>query len=235
MLRFLFRMFSSGEAVLPRLGMEAIPRQLAARLPEAALRLGAEVVAVRPGEVVLRSGEVVPATHTVVAVDGTAAARLVPDVPAPRWAGVACLYFAASEPPVGAPLLVLNGEGEGPVNNLCVPTQVAPDYGPAGQALVSVSVLDAKADRADLTSAVRDQLAAWFGPGVHAWRLLRTYRIARALPRQEPGWLEPPQRPVRLTTGLYVAGDHRENASSHGALTSGRRAAEAVLADLGSA
>jgi predicted NAD/FAD-dependent oxidoreductase len=32
---------------------------------------------------------------------------------------------------------------------------------------------------------------------------------------------------------LYVCGDHRDNASINGALESGRRAADAVLADLG--
>jgi monoamine oxidase len=31
---------------------------------------------------------------------------------------------------------------------------------------------------------------------------------------------------------VYLAGDHRDNASINGALRSGRRAAEAVLADL---
>ncbi|MGM0819533.1 MAG: FAD-dependent oxidoreductase, partial [Actinomycetota bacterium] len=36
----------------------------------------------------------------------------------------------------------------------------------------------------------------------------------------------------RLGAGRYVAGDHRENASINGALRSGRRAAEAILADL---
>jgi phytoene dehydrogenase-like protein len=224
-------MFAAGAAVLPRDGMEAVPRQLAARLPEGALHFGREVVAVRTGELVLRSGEVVPCPRVVVATDGAAAAQLLDGVPQPRWCGVACLYFVASEPPIDEPLLVLNGDGVGPVNNLCVPTQVAPEYGPGDKALVSVSVLGERADRADLTERVRDQLADWFGPGVHSWRHLRTYRIARALPRQEPGWLSPPLREARLGAGVYIAGDHRANASIDGALTSGRRAAEAVLED----
>ncbi|MDF2740823.1 MAG: hypothetical protein K0S88_2191, partial [Actinomycetia bacterium] len=32
--------------------------------------------------------------------------------------------------------------------------------------------------------------------------------------------------------GLYVCGDHRDNASINGALVSGRRTADAVLEDL---
>jgi len=41
----------------------------------------------------------------------------------------------------------------------------------------------------------------------------------------------PAERPVRLAEGLYLAGDHRNTSSIQGAL-SGRRAAEAILADL---
>ena len=37
-------------------------------------------------------------------------------------------------------------------------------------------------------------------------------------------------RPVRLAEGLFVCGDHRDSATLDGALKSGRRAAEAVLA-----
>jgi predicted NAD/FAD-dependent oxidoreductase len=36
------------------------------------------------------------------------------------------------------------------------------------------------------------------------------------------------ERPVELAGGLFVCGDHRDTASLHGALLSGRRAAEAV-------
>ena len=55
-------------------------------------------------------------------------------------------------------------------------------------------------------------------------------RIARAQPVQEVG-VEPDQS-VRLSSGLFVAGDHRQNASINGALLSGRRAGEAVAARL---
>ena len=41
------------------------------------------------------------------------------------------------------------------------------------------------------------------------------------------------RRAVALGDGLFVAGDHRDTPSTQGALVSGRRAAEAVLAHLG--
>jgi predicted NAD/FAD-dependent oxidoreductase len=41
------------------------------------------------------------------------------------------------------------------------------------------------------------------------------------------------RKPVRTASGVYVAGDHRDTSSIQGALVSGRRAAAAVLKDLG--
>ena len=38
--------------------------------------------------------------------------------------------------------------------------------------------------------------------------------------------------PVRTRPGVYVCGDHCDNASINGAMVSGRRAAEAVFSDL---
>ncbi|MFO7654899.1 MAG: NAD(P)/FAD-dependent oxidoreductase [Candidatus Krumholzibacteriia bacterium] len=239
MLRFVFRMFASGRAVVPREGMEAVPRQLARRLPPGAVRTGAEVTEVHPRRVVLRSGEVMDAAAVIVATDGSSAARLLPaadGVAAPHWCGATCLYFSADGPaPVGEPVLILGDRQEGPINNLCFPSVVSPDLAPPGRMLASVTVIGGQQERDDLIGAVREQLGEWFGESVRHWLLLRTYFIRQALPEQEPGWLEPPARPVRLPSGLYVAGDHRETSSSNGALAAGRRAAAAVLEELGKA
>jgi predicted NAD/FAD-dependent oxidoreductase len=93
-------------------------------------------------------------------------------------------------------------------------------------------VLEFAGDDAALERAVRAQLSGWYGAHiVERWRLLRIDRIRFAQPAQPVGALEPAARPVRLDGGLYVCGDHREDASIDGALRSGRRAALAVLAD----
>jgi hypothetical protein len=77
---------------------------------------------------------------------------------------------------------------------------------------------------------VRDQLTGWFGRQTADWTHLRTYRIRRAQPDQSPPTLPPGARPAAVAPGVYLAGDHMETASINGALASGRRAAEAVLA-----
>jgi phytoene dehydrogenase-like protein len=226
---FVFKLFSEGEAALPAAGMQAIPRQLADGLPEGAVRYGATVESAAPGEVVLAGGERLTARSVVVAADGPEAARLTGALEAPAPRAVTTLHYAAGRSPVGEPLLVLNGEGRGPVNDLCVPSDVAPSYAPPGAALVSATVLGIPAlTDGRLDAAVREQLRGWFGTQVQGWRLLRALRIPFALPAQPPAAVSPVERPVRLQDGLFVCGDHRGTASIQGAMVSGRRAAAAV-------
>ncbi len=154
----------------------------------------------------------------------------------PSWRAVTCLRFAAERAPLDEPMLVLDGDADGPVNDFHVASNVAPAYAPPGAALCSATVLDDRGLGDDaLEAAVRKQLTGWFGGAVAGWRRLAVQRIPLALPDQTPPALALPHRPVRVGPGRYVCGDHRENASIDGALRSGRRAAEALLEDQGEA
>lgn len=233
MFEFVFRMFSEGDAALPAGGMEAIPGQLAARLPAGWLRTGARVVSVRAGEVRLSGGERLGGRAVVVAVEGPAAAALVPQLRPPASRSTVCLYFAAAEPPLSDRLLVLNGEGEGLVHSMCVPSSIAPGYAPPGAALVSASIVgDPGLRDGELEQGVREQLEGWFGPAVRDWRRLAIYRVEHALPAFVPPSALGQARDARVVPYLYVCGDYRESPSIDGALRSGRRAAEAAIADL---
>ena len=232
MFEFIFRMLAEGEVALPAKGMGAIPAQIARRLPEGSIRHEAKVGSVKPGLVRLESGEELRARCVVVATEGPEAARLTGAFPVPGSRSATCVYYAAREPPVADPILVLNGNNKWPINNACVLSQVAPEYAPEGQSLVSVTVLGKNTSSdAELEAAVRRQLLRWFGSVVKNWRQLAIYRIPHAQPDQVPPGIPVEQLPVRISPGLYVCGDHRDNASINGALVSGRRAAEAILQD----
>ena len=228
------RLVAEGETAVPARGMGAIPGQLAEPLPAESIRLNAPVESAEPGRVTLRGGDVLSARAVVVATDGPAAARLLGGlIDAPKSRSVCGLYFAADESPLKEPIVVLDGDGRGPVNHLAVPSDVAPSYAPPGSALISASVLGAPPqDDVALEAAVRDQLTDWFGPAVRRWRHLRTYRIEHALPARLPPALEPVDRRVRFGASLFVCGDHRDTASIEGALVSGRRAAQALVEEL---
>lgn len=234
MFRYVFRMVIEGDAAVPNRGMGEIPKQLAGRIPPDSVRLHAPVDRIEPGKVTLIGGETIAARAIVVATEAPAAAGLLgPRIQVRASHGVTCLYFAADRSPVDEPILVINADEPGPVNHLAVMSDVAPGYAPPGAALISVSVLGVPADDdASLASSVRKQLARWYGPAVHDWRFLRTYRIPHALPDQTAPALDPVERPVDLGDGLFVCGDHRETASIDGAMHSGWRAAQSVAARL---
>jgi phytoene dehydrogenase-like protein/ligand-binding SRPBCC domain-containing protein len=233
---FVMRMFAKGDAALPERGMGAIPAQLADRLPAGTTRLGEAVTEVlpasdgRPAAVHLTGGERLTARAVVVAAPD-AAALMPPGTGLPdfgRGRDVTCLYYGAPRSPLGAPVLMLNGAHDGPVNNVAVLSDVAPSYAPAGSALISATVLGAPPGTDEgLDARCRAQLEGWFGPVVRSWRLLRVQRIRDALPTQAPMTLEP-EVPEPLP-GVLLAGDYLATPSIEGAVASGQAAARVVL------
>ncbi len=230
---FVMRTFALGRAALPAHGMEEIPKQIASKLPANSIMVNARVRRLTGNTVELENGTVMRARAVVIATDVSSAAVLL-GLPERRpWNGTACLYYAAEKPPMEEPVLVLNGEGPGsPINNLCVLSNVAPEYAPPGASLISVT-LHANATRNVLLDTdLRMQLRQWFGSQTREWRELGRYVIPRALPSQKVSdgglQVEPPQ----VRPGVYAAGDYMDSGSINGALRSGRKAAEAVLEDL---
>lgn len=222
--KYVFRCLAHGEAVVPALGMGAVAAQLASRLAPGTLRLGCRVAAIEGSLVRLQSGETLESKTIVVATEGPEAGRLLRR-PGAGSKSVTCLSFAAPHPPFEGPWLALNGGDSGPVNNLAVMTNVSPAYSPDSRALVSATILGPIAPESDaaLGGQAIAQLRGWFGSQVDAWTLVRVDRIHHAQPgiATAPGFLR---------AGLYLAGDHTRQPSAHGALQSGRLAAEAILA-----
>lgn len=231
MLHFVFRMFSQGDTALPARGMGEISKQLASQLPEQSIKLNARVESIGQQRVKLDSGTEIPFRQLVIAAEQSAAAKLVTDlVPAKTSRSVTCVYFAAPETPVADRMLVLNGTREGLVNNMCVPSQIAPEYASDGRVLISTTILKSIPDPETLHLGIKEQLKGWFGKAVDHWQHLRTYQIEDALPDQSPGALQASGRPDRLAESIFVCGDYRVNGSINGAMQSGRVTAEQLLA-----
>lgn len=210
-LEYLIRLFAAGDAALPAEGMQAIPKQLTAALAPGTIQYNKEVAELRNGSVVLTGGEVIEAPTVIVAAQQPAVAELVKLDGSRRSVGEACLYFAARWlPPFDQPFLVLNGEGQGPINNIAFPSLVSPSYAPAGKTLIAVVVLGAEyLARADLVDLVSKQCQQWFGPAAKEWQHLKTYRIEHALPDQSPPTLSPYRRPQPFSDGLYICGEQQ--------------------------
>jgi hypothetical protein len=114
--------------------------------------------------------------------------------------------------------------------NTVVMTHTVPSYAPAGRHLIAATcLLPRGSDPADERD-VRRHLGEIWGTDISAWELIRRDDIVDALPAQ-PAPLSTP-RPPRYAERSCIAGDHRDTASIQGALTSGERAARAILRDV---
>ena len=227
MFEFTFKMFSQGSATLPAMGMGAIPLQLANRLPPQTIRINTAVVSANPDTLVLPAGEEIRGSEVVIATQASQTARLVPGFAAqePTWRSVTNVYYSANHSPLNEAIIALNTKGEGLVNNVSVPSDVAPEYAPDGQSLISVSLLGLHKN-SGIPEIVKKELHAWFGEQVDNWNHLRTDVIKHALPEQGPG--KESQGYLKID-GIHICGDHTSSASIEGAIISGIKTANAII------
>ena len=218
-----FRMLNQGDAVVPAAGMSAISEQLASHTPAEKIHLNTRVANVTSQSVVTESGHTISSKAVIVAVEGPAAAKLTGIAPV-QSRSVSCVYFASNSAPTDKKLIILDGTGKGPVLNIAVMSNIAPSYAPVGQHLIAAALPGCIGD--DIEDIARQQLQAMFGAQVESWRHLRTYRIEHGQPDQSPPFN--PKKKQKLDNGIFVCGDHRDTASSQGALYSGRRCADLV-------
>jgi len=225
-LEFVFQMFNTGTATLPRDGMGALATQLSQRLPLNRVRTGTPIRAVRPAQLTLDDGTTLDCRRIILALDGKAAAQLLddPTLEPPGWHATHCHYFAlpAAEVPVRRPLLHLNSSGEGVIHNLSFPSLAQPSYAPRGQHLLSITTLT----EASLPT-LQAELATWFGEPARHWRHLRSLTIPQALPARAS--LDPVQLPLHREPGLSLIGDYRGLPSLNSTLAQGRQIAEEII------
>ena len=224
----IWRSFVRGRVGIPAAGIEKLIEVLARPLPPGTVRLNTPVLGV-DGQTVHTVAGTVQARAVIVAADPAAAAGLLPGLPVPAQRVLVTTYHAADEPPVDRPVLLVDGTGRSGIANSVVLSLASPGYAPPGRHLVATT---APAEAGLDEPAVRRHLAGLYGRPTGSWEHVATVRA-------EPGLVTapPPQgrlrKPVRLTDTLFVAGDHRDTPSLQGALVSGRRAARAVLRELG--
>lgn len=226
---FVLRMFSGADVAVPAMGMEEIPKALAAGLRPGTLRCHSRVLEVHADSVELEGGERCIAEHVVIAADPRTAARWLGEKE-PTMNGGVSIWFAADAPPLEGPWLLLNGQGHGRVNHVAVMSEVSRDYAPRGQALICVNQVGVgDEDDSTLIEGARDELQAWFGACTSRWKALRVQRIPEALPAFLPPTHDVERNAARGADGIWVCGDHCAHPSLEGAAVSGVGVAEAIL------
>ncbi|MEV6206818.1 FAD-dependent oxidoreductase [Kitasatospora sp. NPDC051914] len=228
------RSYARGRLCLPAGGTAAVPAQLAEGLPAGTVRLNVEVTAVSADGVETARHGRIGAQAVVLACDARSAAALLPGLRLPDFHSVTTYFHAADRSPLGEPALLLDADRSGVAHTLVL-SDVHPSYAPVGRALVATTVLGRRTydigGPAGFEPVVRRRLAELYGTSTAGWEFLSVRHAPDAVPAMPaPHHF---RRSVRVLAGLYVCGDHRDTSSVQGALVSGRRAAQAVLRDLG--
>lgn len=230
MFDFVFKMFAEGNAAVPNQGMEAIPRQLASRLPKGSILCQQEVSTIENNTVTTASGQSFTGKAVLLATRANQlVGRYAPQV---KTAHVSTthLHFVAEQAPIQKKLIALNTQANRFVNNVCVINQVAEGYASEGQQLISVSVIDQNlpADQSH-EAAARKELRTWWGASVDEWQHLHTRHIDYALPDQSSVRNDLSTQELKIGPSLFLCGDHLLNGSINAAMKSGRIAATGIL------
>ncbi len=231
-LLFVMKMFVDGNVSLPINGIGSIPEQLASKLEEGTVQLQTRIKNVDTQGITLLNGNLVEADVVLIATNPIDLKILASDFKVNDASNkMTSMYFASSTSPISKPIMLLNGENKGLVNNLFVPSLVQSSYAPKGQHLINVSILkEHDFDDDELIDKVLSEMAQWFGLKVNDWEHLKTYHIKYALPRTEK--IDPDKYYSRIDDNIYACGDHFSFGSLNSAMRSGRIAAETIIKDI---
>jgi phytoene dehydrogenase-like protein len=231
-LRFTLRMLASGRTVVPALGMGEIPRQLASRLPEGAVRLNSPVhYLLRDGERVVgvrSAGEEHEADAVVVATDAPMARAVTGEAVPEGSVGEACIYYETDGLGSGKKIL-LNAEDGAFVNNAVEMSNISEKYAPPDRHLLyAVALTGMNLSDGELYRRGIEDLSRWYSSA--DFRPLDLRRIPYGQFAQPPGVHSTLPDNRTQTPGLVLAGEYTEDASINGSMLSGEKAAETVIA-----
>ncbi len=216
MFEFVFKMFAEGAAAIPAAGIGAIPEQLKSGLGKTKFLLGKTVTTVKDNELVFQDGATIKAEHIITT------APLDPK--AIHWKSCDNLYFEVKEQKFPTGIIGLIAAEEAVTNNL----HYLFDTQAGGKKVVSVTVVKQhNLEEEALLKRVATELSTYCG--ITAVRLLKHYRIQRALPDIENLKMNRSVSEYSPQKGMYTAGDYLLNSSLNAAMLSGEQTAEAIF------
>jgi phytoene dehydrogenase-like protein len=231
MFDFVMKMFSEGDAALPALGMEEIPKQLASQLPADTFLYNTKVVDIRGNSIFTSTGAEIKSDIIILATEANELVSKLKSNVETEYRSVTNVYFQTTIAPSNKAVVILNAsEKEKVVNNLTVMTNVSTAYAPAGKVLISVScngILDFEDQ--ELAEKIKKELEPWFGKQVEEWSHLKTYKVKYALPNLTVLKDDLTITDMKINDNLYSCGDHLLNGSINAAMKSGRLLADLII------
>lgn len=215
---FIFSRFSAGSATLPEGGMQAIPDQLAAALPQNSVVLNRRVAELQPHGIVDEEGNWLEASLVIDARSLGASEEAA--------AHSASVYYFETPAPLPESRTLYVGTGEDSLIHIIAPLSgVQPSYAPRGRHLIAVTCYPTGRGNEHLRRELGEEVASWFG----FRQELVTYLAEREIPRALGRFVSHDDIVPKQLKGIYRVGDVTEYPSLDGALRSARLVAEEII------
>ena len=226
MFQFVYKMFGTGNAVLPKAGIEAITKQLEQQLKRTIIKFNTAVESVTDNGIRFTDKKEVHPDYVIIATD---ASPLVPNLRKQQldWHSSDTLYFTTKTRKIQKPLIGLISDKEALINNIFYYTSIKTEH-KGGEELLSVTVVkEHKLSEYELIQKVKDDLKTFCG--ITTERYLKHYPIKMALPQLNNLRYSLMPSETRLTERIFLAGDYLLNGSLNAAMISGEMAAIGVI------
>jgi len=222
MFEFVYKMFGTGDAAIPRKGIQAIPEQLASQLTKTSIRFNTAVKNIKDKIVTLENGEELTAENIIIATDARSLIGKQADTN--KWKSCYTIYLETDTSVLDETIIALLPNKDLLVNNFHFLDDV---FGKKGKSIVSVTVVkDFTGTEAELVKQVKKELAEHCN--IQTGGVIKLYHIPYALPNICDLKYEPTEAEVTLAEGVYCCGDQLANGSLNAAMASGRVVAEIV-------
>jgi len=220
---FLFKMFGTGNSVIPAGGMQKITDQLISKLQHTTIHTGTAVEDIRSRSIKLSDGRNISSGHIIIATNLN---HLMSNKDSTKWKRSVNYYFEIEAPTYTDKIITLSAKPNRLVNNYYYPTNLMAH--PQGKTILSTTVLDDQGfGKETLMKKINEELKE---SGVKGdLKLITSYDIPYSLPDLTDIQYKLTPDKIELDKGIYNCGDHTMMGSLNAAMYSGRYVAQHII------
>jgi phytoene dehydrogenase-like protein len=227
MFQFVFQLFSSGKAVLPAFGIEAVPQQLRQKLSNTRILYNEKVKDINNHKIYLANGSTLSANAIIIATDPAPMIKQLVNQEI-KFYKTSNYYFKIPESILKTPTLGIVADDHSLINSFCEPTSVQKSYSKTEENLFSVTLKPNLSSQPTIDDIIKD-LAKLTNKPHSFFEFIESYTINEALPIIDSLKYSLTTNEVKLSEGVFLAGDYLLYPSLDAALKSGRIAAQAAI------
>lgn len=225
MFEFVYKMFGEGHAVLPKGGIEAIPKQLKSNLKHTTFIFDTKVKTVNDDHLVLENGDKIETHFTIIATEASA---FIPNLKhSISWKSCDNLYFTLDKRRMKKPIIGLISDPHALINNIFFHNSLKTNTSHSKELLSVTVVKDHNLDESSFIDKVQTELKTFCQ--IENTKFLKRFSIKKALPNLMHLQDDCSPTETQLKPTIFLAGDQMLNASLNAAMLSGQRAAEGLI------